>query len=274
MNLKIALSKKLTKKELEQLRRGYDIIGDIAIIEIPYELRKRQKLIARAIMQLHPNIKVVAKKVGIHTGRYRTQKLTILAGEKRKETEHKESGTRMLLDVEKCYFSPRLGSERLRIAQQIKKKETVLVMFSGVAPYPLVLTKQSPAKHITGIEINPIAHEYGIQNVLLNKLHERITLIKGDVRKIVPTLKQKYDRIIIPLPKTGEKYLDLAFSVAKKGATIHLYDFKKDEEIQYAGKDVMNICTKYKKRCTVLRIVKAGAYAPRVYRICIDFKVN
>ena len=37
MNLRQTLSKKLTKKEMESLKTSFDIIGDIAIIEIPPE---------------------------------------------------------------------------------------------------------------------------------------------------------------------------------------------------------------------------------------------
>lgn len=41
-NLKKALAKKLSKKDLQALRRSMDVIGNIAILEIPGELEKKK----------------------------------------------------------------------------------------------------------------------------------------------------------------------------------------------------------------------------------------
>ena len=46
MKLREALKGKLTKKEVAHLRAAFDIIGSIAIIEIPDELIKKEKIIA------------------------------------------------------------------------------------------------------------------------------------------------------------------------------------------------------------------------------------
>ena len=43
--LKGALENKLSKREFSNLKTAFDIVGDIAIIEIPEELRKKQVLI-------------------------------------------------------------------------------------------------------------------------------------------------------------------------------------------------------------------------------------
>ncbi len=188
MNLKEALQSKLSEEELKHLRTGFDVVGSIAIIEIPKELVKKEKLIAQTLLELNNSIKTVAKKVGIHTGEFRTQKLKILAGEKTKEAEYKESGCVFKLDAEKCYFSPRLSHERLRIASQVKKGENILVMFSGVGPYPIVLAKNSPAHQIIGVELNPTAHKYAVENVKLNKSLKKVSIYNGDVKRIVGVL--------------------------------------------------------------------------------------
>lgn len=272
MNLKQALKGRLTKKELEIVRRSFDIIGDIAVIEIPRQLVKKQKIIAQTLLKTHKNIKVVAKKSGGHLGVYRVQKLVILAGERRKTTEHKESGLRMKLDVEKCYFSPRLGTDRLRIAKQVKK-EDVLVMFSGVAPYVLVIAKHSKTKKVIGVEINPTAHKYALENIKLNKLGAKAEVFKGNVKTVVPKLKQKFDRILMPLPKTADKFLSLALSVAKKGSVIHFYDFQPEKSFAKASEKVKKACKKAKRKCKVLRIVACGQAKAREYRVCVDVKI-
>jgi|SRR3989344_1528512 len=273
MNLKQALENKLTKKELSLLVRSFDIIGNIAIIEIPEKLEKKEKLIGRTLLSLFKNIKTVAKKIGRHKGKYRTQRLKIIAGEKNKITEHKENNVKINLDVEKCYFSPRLSNERLRINNQIKKNENVLVMFSGVGVYPLVFAKNSFARKIYGIELNPVAHKYALENIKLNKLEAKLNLFRGDVKKMVNRFKTGFDRIVMPLPKGAEDFLENAFKVSKKGTLIHFYAFSKEDKFDNVKDLILNKCKRYKKKCKILNIVKCGQNAPREYRICVDFKV-
>lgn len=273
MNLKQALENKLTKKELSLLVRSFDVVGNISIIEIPKRLEKKEKLIAQTLLLLFKNIKTVVKKMGSHKGIYRTQKLKIIAGEKNKITEHKENNVRIKLNVEKCYFSPRLSNERLRISKQIKKNENVLVMFSGVGVYPLVFAKNSFAKKIYGIELNSIAHKYALENIKLNKLEDKLNLFNYDVKKIDNKFKIKFDRIIMPLPKDAENFLESAFKVSKKGTLIHFYAFSKEDEFDNVKELIINKCKRYKKKCKILNIIKCGQNAPREYRICVDFKL-
>ena len=272
VTLKQALEKKLTKKELENVVTSYDIIGSIAVIEIPPALKKKEKIIGNTLLGLHKSIKTVLKKAGIHQGKYRRQKLGALAGKRTKIAEYKENNARFKLDIEKIYFSPRSSTERKRIYEMVKSGEEVLVMFSGCAPLPIVISKNTKAKEIVGIELNPIAHKFAVENIELNKLRN-VTLFKGDVRKIIPKLKKKFDRILMPLPKDAETFLDTAFKAGKKGTIIHLYQFAHTDEFSNLKKKIKEICKEKKKKCRILKIVKCGAYSPRVYRVCIDFRI-
>jgi tRNA (guanine37-N1)-methyltransferase len=273
ISLKQALKSELTEKERSNLVRSFDIIGDIAVIEIPAELEKKEKLIAKTLLRTHKNIKVVLKKSGAHIGVCRLQKYKVLAGEKRKQTEYKESGVRMRLHLEKTYFSPRFGTERLRIAKQVKPKENVLVMFSGIAPFCLVIAKNADPDIVYGIEINPEAHKYALENVKLNKFENKIRLYNGDVRLVAPTLKKKFDRVVMPLPKGGENFLDVALSLVKKRGIIYFYDFLHIDEFDKAKEKINRACRLAKKKCRILRLTKCGQQSPRIYRICVDFKV-
>ncbi len=267
------LKGKLTAKEMELLPRTQEVVGEILILEIPKELKKKEKIIAEAYLKANKHIFTVVKKSDIHTGQFRTRKVTILAGKKTKETIHHENGIELKLHLERTYFSARSGSERLRIAQLVKPGEEVLVMFSGAAPYPLVIAKNSEARHVCGIELNPEAHAYALENVLLNNLQDRVTMVHGDVKHKIPPLKKKFDRIVMPLPKTGEQFLDLALLKAKKGAIIHLYSFLDEAEIDPYAKKVKKICKKLGYSVKVLRKVKCGQFSPGVFRVCLDMKV-
>ena len=90
MKLKGALQDLFSEHELNLLVRGFDVVGDMAITIIPPELEHREAAIGEAILSANKNIRVVAKRDGVYSGEYRTIPLTIIAGENRKETLHKE----------------------------------------------------------------------------------------------------------------------------------------------------------------------------------------
>lgn len=266
--LKKALSKKLTKKQLSLLPRSYDTIGEIAIFsDFPKELKRKEKIIAETLLRLHKNIKTVAKKTKKHYGVYRLRKVKILAGKRKKTTLHKESKALMKVNVETCYFSPRSSSERLRVANLVKKDEKVLVMFSGVLPFPLVIVKNSKPKIVYAVELSKNCHKYALENIKLNKA-DNIKAYCGDVKKVLPRLRKRFDRILMPLPQTSERFLHNALKVSKRGTIIHLYKILSEKEVKDFLKDI-----KEKYGVRVLRKVKAGHYGPGVYRYCFDLKV-
>ncbi len=254
--------------------RAFDIIGDIAILEVPKELKGKEKAAAAKIMLQQKSVKAVYKKVGGHEGKLRIQKLKHICGEKRTVTIHKENQVSLKLDIAKTYFSPRQATERKRVFLQIRKPETVLVMFSGVGPFTAEIAKNTPAKAVYGVELNKTAHKYALENAKLNKAEAKTTFLCGDVRKIVPKLKPKFDRIIMPLPKGAESFLGVAFAAAKKDAIIHFYDFEKEEDIpSKAVEKVKKAAVAAKKKITIQSVVKCGQLAPWAYRVCVDFRV-
>jgi len=267
-SLKEALAGKLTEEELKLAPTSFDIIGDIAILEIPEELSSRRKLIGEVLLSTFKNVKLVAaKKTKVDT-EYRTRELEILAGEQRKETEHREHGCLYRLNAETCYFSPRLSSERLRIAEQCKEGERILVMFAGVGPYAVLIAKKSKAREIYAIELNPEAFRYLEENSRINRVN--IHAINGDVREETPKLGN-FDRIIMPLPKDAGDFLDVALPALKKNGVIHLYGFAHNEEESI--EKVKEICSDLGHEIEILDAVKCGSYSPYLFRICVDFKV-
>jgi len=255
----------LSKKELNFLKTGRDIIGKIAILEIPKELEKKENEIAKALLKTDKVVKTVLKKAGEHSGRFRLQKYKFLAGIKTKETNYKENNILLKFNIEKVYFSPRLSSERKRISKLINPREKILIMFSGCAPYPIVLSKNTKAEKIIGIELNPEGHKYGLKNLIINKT-KNVDLINGNVSKEVPKLKEKFDRIIMPLPRDSPIYLDIALNALKTKGIIHLYYFVEEDKIEEIGRKLE------RKNLKLIKLIKAGQHAPRKYRVCYDFK--
>ncbi len=268
MRLKDLCRNELTAKERELLPASFDIVGDILIFsDFPEELEKKEKLVGKMILDNMKNVKVICKKIGKYAGRFRLPKLKIIAGARRKETRHKENNVVLELNVEKVYFSPRLSTERKRVSGLVNPGEDVLVMFSGCAPYPINIAKNSKARSIYGIEVNPAAHRYGQMNVKLNKA-DNVVLLQGDVRQVLPMLHKRFDRIVMPLPRKGKDYLKLAFSKLRKGGIVHLYIFLREEQINtdylrdYVGR--------YARKFKIKKITKCGQFAPGKYRVCTD----
>jgi tRNA (guanine37-N1)-methyltransferase len=186
-----------------------------------------------------------------------------------------ENGCRYKLDINKVYFSPRLGSEHLRVAEQVKPKEVVYDLFCGVGPYVIPCAKRG-AK-VFAVDINKDAIKFLEQNVKLNKVMDKVDFAAGSCRKIAMKKehKAKADRVIMNHPSGADKFLDVAFYVAKKGAIVHFYCFLKEKELFDAGINVIQAAAKKAKRkVKVLNTKTCGQWAPRIYRCAIDFKVN
>ena len=265
MDLKESLRGKLTKKELQSLRTSFDVVGHVAIIEIPEDLVSKENLIAQTLLKLHKNIKTVCKKSGERKGSYRLRKLKKLAGSGY-ETVHRESGCLFKIDPRKAYFSVRESTERLRVAEQVKPNEKVLVLFSGIGPFGIVTAKKQSSCTVDMVEINLAACRYAEENIRLNKVGDRVKNYCGDIKKIHTALG-KYDKIRMPLPETAYKFLDIAVQHCKKGGIIYLYCVMGDE-----NKEIESEIKKHKLK--ILNKRNVLPYAPGVWKVCLELKVG
>ena len=273
--LSAELAGKLTPSELDELVKSFDMVGDIAVIEIPKALSKKQKLIASAIMKNHRNIRTVAKKAGGTSGEFRIRPVKVIAGAKRTHTIYREGGCDFELDMNKTYFSPRLGTERTRIASLVKPHERVLVPFAGVGPFAIRIGKKEPTASVVGIELNPKAVGYFKRNILRNKC-ANVLAIKGDVSKILPG---KYngvaDRVAMPLPKDGIRFLPCIIPCLKKGGVLHYYSFG-DAKRPYdeAENEVKEAAEKLGRRAGALfkRVVRP--YSKTTVQVVIDARID
>ena len=164
---------------------SYDILGNIALVRFPEDFKQKdKKKFADKILKEQKGIKTVLEKVGKIKGRLRKLSTLFVAGENTKEVLYKENGCVFRFNIDKTYFSPRLSNERKEIASMIKKNENVLVMFAGVAPFSIVIAKNSPAKKVYSNEINREANKYAELNIKLNKLKDKVELVNGDAKKL------------------------------------------------------------------------------------------
>lgn len=272
-NLKNMLKGVVPEKHIDKIINSFDTIGDIAILNIPKNLQKLEKSIAWALKRAQPQIKVVAKKTSIIKGKYRKRELKILVGEKRTTTFCTEAGVNMNMDLSKVFFTPRLSKERLRIANLVKPKENIAVLFAGIGPFALVIAKKKPNAKIWAVELNPDAYKYLEENIRINRI-TNITPIKGNVKKVLPAMKEKFNRIIAVLPKTAFDFLDIILKAASKNTIVHFYVIMHENDVKTKTQKIITAGKKLKKKIKILRKIKAGKYGPHIWRWCIDFQVS
>jgi len=268
----------------------YDQIGHIAILNIKGKIEKKKlkelENKAKKILKQNKHLKTILLKKEKVKGRLRKASYKFLAGEKIFETLHKENHCLFKLDVRKVYFNPRLASNRLWLAENIafliksKKIKTpkILVAFSGVGAYGIVIAKilkkeKLDYKKITMIELNRDAIKYAKENVSLNKL-ENFEIIQGDVKKILPKLKEKFEVILACRPKLKYDFLKEILSVSKKGTFLYYFDFIKKEDFKNLKEIFKEKLKKFKKKIKIIEIKKAGEISPKELRVVIVFKIT
>ena len=264
---------------LDSVPASFDILGSksgsVVIIEVPEELMEYERALAEAVMGVHRNVKSVLGKKSGRQGEYRLRGLRLILGDADTEVEHRESGCRFMVDPNLAYFSTRESTERERVASLVQPGEEVLVMFSGVAPFPICIAKGVVDAQVTGVEINPDAHRYGLINVKLNKVQDRVRLLLGDVRDVCPTLGKQFDRVVMPLPKGAYEYLDLAISMLRLGGTLHFYHWAPENDMFTEAMVMIKQSAERQGRdARFLDGVRVSLYSPRVCKVRLDAEVQ
>ena len=273
--LKEAMVGILTEVETEELYGAFDQIGNIIILRIPDSLLSKRKIIGEVLLDKVKTAKSVYCQSSPVEGDYRIRKVELLAGEDKTETEYKEHGCRFKIDVEKTFFSPRLSTERERIADLIKDGETVINMFGGVGMFSIVAAKKKKC-HVYNIDINPDAARLCSENILLNKLKGTVESIEGDAAKIIEErLLETGDRVLMLLPERSDEFLNSAIKVAKKNAIIHYYCHIHSEKKEYVSSlasqhflSVVNV----KSEILGAKIVRP--VGPRFYQAVVDAAIS
>ncbi len=204
--------------EPEKVSFSYDIIGSIAIIK--GKTVEDAKYLSD-FLKTRKNIKTVYLDSGI-SGEFRTRQLTLIYGDPVYGTIYRENGIRLMVDVSKAYFSPRLASERLRIAKEVLNGENIVDMFAGIGPFSILIAKNKECS-IVAMDKNPDAITLLIENLKLNRLKGEIKPVTGDSGELLHSYKN-IDRIIMNLPHDAMKFIEIAYNSLKIGGLINYYE--------------------------------------------------
>jgi tRNA (guanine37-N1)-methyltransferase len=254
------------------LTTGVDIIGDIAIVRLAKARTAEKKRIAAAILEETKAVRCVFEQVGGIEGDFRLRKLRHLAGEGRTLTIHKENGCTYKVDVARCYFSPRLATERLRVAEIAKKQEAILNMFAGVGPFSILIARMRRVK-VMSCELSSYACELHEENDKANKVEGLVRVVNADAMDLPGLTKRKFDRILMPHPSQAYRFLPVALSLAKKGASIHYYRHLLGRDEEEAAENLESELTNLLPASFSYEIRRIREVGPRWVEMAADIRV-
>jgi len=295
--------------------KSYDVIGDIAVLHsLPEEANKREDYlrIGEEVLSQNKALKVCVVRTSPLEGADRASPPMLRLASRHDNrmvgpllTTHVEYGIPCVVDVEKCFFSPRMGSERLRLTNSVARGEHVLVLFAGVGMEALQFAARTEASRVLAIEQNSTALEcaYKSKRMLQKRQQksksnsncvDRLEFQDGNVLDMLPLLERcSFDRIVAPRPKeannetegdlgdgtAGSDFLRALLPVLKlDGGECHWYDFVADHEFPTCERTrnfLQNMCKEeFQLQSQIVHIARVGAsVAKRQYRVCVDLRL-
>jgi tRNA wybutosine-synthesizing protein 2 len=268
--LKSLLKDSLTPEELEALPRGWQIIGEVALVHIPPILQPKKALVADGLLKLYPRCRTVMETMRI-AGEYRQPIIEKIAGDGT-ETIHKENYVVYKLDVSKVMFSQGNFFERRRMGT-VGNGEKVVDMFAGIGYFTLPMAVHSRPEKIMAIELNPVSYGYLCENVRLNHVEDIVEPILGDCREKAPAAWA--DRAIMGYVGTTQEYLQWGIRALKRGGILHYHETTPDKLV--FGRPVENIkdeAARQGRSAEILKTIKVKKYSPGVWHVVVDARIE
>jgi len=272
------LEDKLPPYLLASLPRAADLVGDIAIVELPPELDAHKNIIGKAVLKSQKNVRTVLAKAGAVGGTFRLRGFSVIAGEPKTETIHKEYGCQYHVDLAKVYFSPRLSYEHSRVASLVEEGETVVDLFAGVGPFAILIAKTHEDVEVHAVDVNPHAIEFLKRNIRLNRVEGKVHPIFGDAKQVVEErLSGVADRVVMNLPEKALEFVDAACGAVKPmGGVVHFYSFVSAsdslENLKLRFIDAVEKCGRKVEKILFSRLVRATA--PHEWQAVLDAKIH
>lgn len=256
-----------------RLPTSYDIVGNVILIRIPYELKEYEKIIGEALLKFHKKAKAVYTIVGGTLGRTRITPLRLIAGKNIEKTVYVEHGCKIVVFPGKTYINPSLSFEHKRVSEQISDGDRVLDMFSGVGGFSILIASTKKAK-VYAVDINPYAIKSMLLSIPLNRFRGELFPILGDVAEVVKgKLENSFDHIIMNLPEKSHEFLKYACkALSETGGVIHYYRFAEVSRDPIV--ELLKIICKYRNVVKILTFRKVLEASPRRKLYVIDVYVR
>ncbi|MFA9417851.1 class I SAM-dependent methyltransferase family protein [Natrinema sp. HArc-T2] len=258
-----------TPADLLSFEPSYERLGEAALIDEDDPERARE--IADAILESDLPVETVLNKASKVKGETRVRDWVLLAGEDT-EVVHREYGCEFLLDLAEVYFSPRLATERHRVAKQVTAGEHAFDMFAGVGPF--VVPFANRGAECVGVDINADAIEYLRENARRNGVEDRVMAINDDVRDVATEYEDWADRIVMNLPHSADEFLEAAVTLAGDDCVLHYYDIQHEDDPFGPGERAIRAAAEPEYDVTVETRHTVRSYAPHELNVCLDVRLE
>jgi len=216
-------------------------------------------------------VETVLNRASKVKGQERVRDWEVLVGDST-ETVHREYGTELAVDLAEVFFSPRLATERHRVAEQVRAGERALDMFAGVGPFAIPFADRGA--DVVAVDVNETAIEYLRANAERNGVADRITAIHGDVRDVTKDYANWADRIVMNLPHSADEFLETAVELAGDECTIHYYDIAHEDDPYGPGEAAIRTAAEPDYSVEVLTRRTVRSYAPHELNVVLDVRLT
>ncbi len=261
------------------LPKGFQQIGNKAIINLKPEILNYQKDIANVILRKFSTVKGVFLKKGGVTGQFRKPNITYVKGDKDPIVIHKENGILFKFDITQIMFAKGNVNERFRFSQIVNENEIIFDLFSGIGYFSLIIGKFCNPKKIYSFELNPVSHKFLVENIEINKINKDRMVIEpilGDSNSEMLKIKEKADRVIMGIIPAPKNHLPNVFKIINdKKAIIHYEGLlNSSDSSDILLNDVIEEGNKQKRQVTLLKTNIVKSYGPKINHVTLDIEIN
>lgn len=262
----------IPRKTVEDLL-GYtpphDIIGDLAVLNTTSPSPEAE---ADALLRTHKHLRGVFQSTAPLSGEFRTRILRHVKGVQRTRTLYREHGLSYELDIAQVYFTPRLATERLRVAERITGG-VVVDMFAGIGPFSLLIAKKQPRTRSVAVDKNRHAVNYLKRNIQRNKTWN-VDAVLAD-SKHLPLKDDIAEHIIMNLPHSAHRFLPEAIRILKHRGVLYYYDITPADDLYHTSiQEIHTQASQLGFRIEVLAQRNVRSYSPHHYNICIEARIH
>ncbi|NHI83260.1 MAG: class I SAM-dependent methyltransferase family protein [Candidatus Thorarchaeota archaeon] len=256
---------------IESLPSGYHLVGHVALLQIKRELMKYSKEIGEATLQYDNRIRSVAIRTGPTVGVERHPNYMIVAGIQDTIVIHTEGGVKYKLDPLVLTFSGGNIQERIRMASITRPGETVFDMFACVGQFSIPIAMNN-ARKVYATEINPVAYDFLLENIRLNKVEQKVKPFLGDCKEFQPD--ENVDRVVMGYLHDTNCFLGYAISALKKsGGIVHMHIAQQEDNKEEIVKHVEDVCSGHDFLPSI-SITMIKNYAPSVKHYVFDIVLS
>ena len=255
--------------DLLDFEHSYERLGDIAIVD--EDDPGRARALADAVVESALPVETVLNRASKVHGEKRVRDWEVLAGEGT-ETVHREYGHEFAVDLATVYFSPRLATERHRVAEQVSPDEHAFDMFAGVGPFVVPVAARGATA--VGVDINETAIGYLRENARRNGVADRVTAIRGDASEVAAEYAGWADRLVMNLPHSADEFLEAAVTVASEEAVVHYYDIQHEDDPYGPGETAVRAAAEPTYDVTVETRHTVRSYAPHELNVVLDVRLS